>query len=260
MAERAIRYYRGDEKARAGLRRFQDLETRWYASLSTDPDYSVYEDPYILSDLWACWAVYSRKTLLSISSKKSLNGRSIVDSMRDKRRYGTGVRSVVDLGNGFGYTTAALKELFPDAEVCGTNFPNCLQWRYASEVGNICGFEMLSDVREKKVFDLVFASEYFEHISAPIDHLKGIIANAIPRYFVIANAFGAKAIGHFDDYLVKDGLFYKYMTPAKTSRLFNQTLREAGYELVETNLWNNRPSFWRRKGRWPSSERREIQK
>src|SRR4051812_21714531 len=78
LAMSAVRYYRGNADERANLRAFQELEQRWYSSLNTgQPDYGVYADPYMVSDLWACWIVYSRQYLRDIQKPNSLIARSI---------------------------------------------------------------------------------------------------------------------------------------------------------------------------------------
>lgn len=106
LAQTAIKYYRGDSSARKLMQDFQDLEVRWYDSLkSGQPDYTVYDAPYILSDIWSCWVVYSRRLLLDARKR-------IVPKMKD-------VTGVVDLGNGIGYTTAALKEIYSRMPKCG---------------------------------------------------------------------------------------------------------------------------------------------
>lgn len=244
LAANAIKYYGGNKLARLELRLFQELENRWYASLEVgEPDYSVYKEPYYLSDVWACWVVYSRKYLLAISSDKSLatkddhgnwyNKKSILDDIGK-------INSVADLGCGLGYTTAALKEMFPDANVYGTNIENSSQYKIATEIGTERNFTVIPEVISET--DLVFASEYFEHFQSPVEHLLDVVRIANPKYFIIANAFNSKSLGHFNQY--KHG--EEFFNGKKISRLFNQTLRKLGYEKVKTKLWNNRPMYWRR--------------
>jgi SAM-dependent methyltransferase len=219
------------------LRPFQELEARWYESLEAGtPDYSVYDDAYFISDIWACWVHYSRKYLTAIKSPKSLADKSIVDDMRD-------VAVVADLGCGFGYTTAALKELFPSATVFGTNFGGGRQWRLASMFGEQYGFSMFPSVEEfGKPVDLIFASEYFEHIEDAISHVASIVESASPRYMVTANAFGTTSVGHFIKYRCGGG----YCDGKTASRLFNEAMGSFGYENIETNCWNGRPAYWSR--------------
>ena len=110
----------------------------------------------------------------------------------------------------------------------------------ATELGNEHNFKIISDHRMRA--DLVFASEYFEHFHNPIEHLIDVIQNCQPKYFIIANTFNSKAIGHFNDYVYQDKIY-----PGKImSKMFNDVLRQNGYEQVETNCWNNRPTYWKK--------------
>lgn len=234
LAINAIKYYNGDKSKREELRLFQDLENKWYDSLNNkSPDYSIYNEKYFLSDIWACWVVYSRKYLLTINNEKSLFQKSIVSDIGN-------INSVIDLGCGFGYTTAGLKQLFPSSEVYGTNFKDSYQYQIASKIGLDYDFSLVENIQVlNKQIDLVFASEYFEHIENPIEHLIDIINICNPKYFLIANAFNSKSVGHFDIY--KHGGLE--INSDKISKLFNLKLKELGYEKVETKLWNNRPNY-----------------
>lgn len=214
-----------------------ELELKWYKSLEIkQPDYSVYDDDLFLCNLWACWIVYSRQYLLALRNPKSVgNGISIVDKIAPH------VRSVADLGCGFGYTTAGLKELFPNAVVFGTNLPDMTQTLIAEKIGSERGFQLFPKIEAiKQNIDLVFASEYFEHIEFPVDHLLDIISCCEPRYFIFANSFGAKATGHFNEY----GYDNYSVANKSIGKVFNKALRWKGYKAIKTKLWNNRPSFW----------------
>jgi len=223
---------------------FQELEKQWYSALNNNSvDYSVYDHELYFCDVWACWLIYSRKYLLSINSNKSMatkddhgnwyNMKSIVDFMGN-------IKSVADLGCSFGYTTAGLKEIFSNAEVYGTNFKDTIQFQVASEISREYNFKLVGDIKELPKIDLVFASEYFEHIHDPVNHLSDIIQLLQPRYFLIANSFGADAIGHFNVYQYNN----KPIHSSKIGRIFNDFLRYKGYWKVPTKLWNNRPQFW----------------
>ncbi len=222
-AENALRYYHGGKSARLATRPFQNLERLWYESLKNgEPDYTVYADDYFLSDIWACWVIYSRKYLRDMD-------RHMIPNLIEPRN----VKSVADLGNGFGYTTAGLKELFPDADVYGTNFENSTQWKFATALGAVRGFEMRPKVRPHT--DLVFASEYFEHFQAPIMHLYEVLDVCDPKYLVLANSFGTESVGHFHSDK-KEG--------RQVSRFFNKALKERGYMRCLTDCWNDRPALW----------------
>jgi SAM-dependent methyltransferase len=240
IALRTVKYLRGDKLSREQMQDGQELMNTWYKSLSSgSPDYSVYDTEYYLAELWACWVIYSRKYLLSIQSPKSMGGISIL------RHIGK-PDGVLDLGCGFGYTTAALKELFSVSDVIGTNLDNTTQMRMARMFGDKYNFAMVSDLANihQSHIDLVFASEYFEHIPMPIAHLHEVL-DLSPRCLLIANTFTAKSIGHFDYYRIGNS----YYDGRKTSRIFNDQLRRRGYKKMETNLWNSRPAYWVKDGR-----------
>jgi SAM-dependent methyltransferase len=225
---KAIKYYKGNAAYREAISPGQQLEAKWYESLKRGaPDYSVYSDRHFIGEIWSCWLIYSRKYLLALKKESAL-----LNNIRYR------VNSVADVGCGFGYTTAGLKELFNHAVVYGTNLENTFQFGVASELGAERGFTLSSSVKPNT--DLIFASEYFEHFERPIEHLLEIINTAKPRVFIIANSFGSRAIGHFDTYRHGE----KMISNKIIGRLFNKMLVAHGYQNVKTKMWNNRPSIW----------------
>lgn len=210
IATTTIRYLSSDAQGRQTLRINQELEKRWYASLDAhSPDWHVYDADEYLAELWACWMVYSRRYLRDLRRLAVL------------ARFGE-VKSVVDLGCGFGYTTAAWRQMYPQASVYGTNLENTAQMRLARHVAQQYDFSMVSRLDDIAApVDVLFASEYFEHFEAPIEHLDEVVLLLRPKVMIIANAFGAKAIGHFPQYVVnnvaEDG--------KHTSRAFHTRMR-----------------------------------
>ena len=95
---------------------------------------------------------------------------------------------------------------------------------------------------ELKSIDLVFASEYFEHIENAIDHLIQILTICQPKYLIIANAFNATSLGHFNFYKHDNQLVPK----SKMNVLFASTMKEHGYEKMKTKFWNDRPAYWKK--------------
>lgn len=217
-----------------GLR---ELHLRWYESLRQGtPDYSVYADNFYLAELWGCWIVYSRKYLRELRRPNILHTHDFFTEVGNMKR-------IMDLGCGFGYSTIALKELWPEAEVIGTNLQGTLQFEVASGLGQKHGFRMIDEQDTvSQPVDLIFASEYFEHIEKPVDHLTDLIHKVNPDRWLIANTFGPDAIGHFDEYEVNGAT----LSARETSQVFNQTLKDAGYEKVKTKFWNNRPAYFRK--------------
>ena len=222
----------------------QVLFDRWYDSLTTNmPDYSVYGHDDYIAELWACWKVYSKNHLKNIQKPKSLITHSI-SSIH------TGDKVIVDLGCGFAYTTAAITQIFPDAKVYGTNLDGTLQMAVAKQMAIDYGFTMKSDPSELgEEVDLAFASEYFEHFDKPIDHLDFVVETINPKAMLIANAFGPRAIGHFDYYDVKanDVIGYEKLTAKSTGKVFNKRMKHHGYVKIKTKMWNNRPAYWKKK-------------
>jgi len=213
------------------------LERRWYASLdSGEPDWSVYDEDVYMAELWDCWTTYSRPYLRAIRGDRSMEaGGSITEDLGR-------VRSVVDLGCGFGLTTAALAQLFPDAEVFGTNIEDVKQRRIADSLGERYGFKVVEASKIRAPVDLVFASEFFEHLPVPVGHLRRVLARMKPRALLIANTFTSPAIGHFPEYEVGD----EVLPGRSVSRRFNAVLRTAGYAQQKTRMWNQRPAYWKR--------------
>lgn len=212
------------------------LERRWYDSLERhDPDYGVYDSPMYLVEAFGCWWNYSRPYLRNAMRSKSLPPTSVLGLFRD-------AHTIVDLGNGLGFTTAALKLLFPKADVIGTNVPGSMQYRIASRLSEIYGFRMIDGPLSLDVqADLVWATEYFEHFESPLEHLRTVVNAIEPKNWLIANTFTGDAVGHFDTYEV-DGELVDCM---KMNRRFAADMRDHGYTSVKTALWNNTPAFWR---------------
>lgn len=237
IARETIAHLRGSKMQREASAELQTLERRWYASLDVGkPDYSVYAEPDYLGELWACWFAYSKTYLRAMRRIVMTPRGSIPDDLAPARR-------VIDLGCGFGYTTLALRGLFPDAMVYGTNLLDTPQGAVARALVIPCGVglcETLSPVLAPA--DLVFASEYFEHFERPVDHLVEVVNALQPRALLIANTFNADSIGHFRTYVVNG----ERMPGPAASRAFNAWLREHGYVQSVTKMWNNRPTYWKR--------------
>jgi len=209
-----------------------ELQKKWYDSLE-DPDFTVYEDPYYICDIWLCWVKYSRRYLCDISKPTSLGTRSI-------QSYIGQPKVIFDLGCGFGYTTALLKELFPLSKVVGTNLETSFQYEMAKQMGQRYGFEVHSGLDEIHTADLVFASEYFEHFQSPLEHLHDVLKKRRPKFLIIANGFNGLAIGHFNTYYHLG----KPYCASDMGRMFNKQVSAYGYKKLKTKLWNNRPAIW----------------
>lgn len=215
--------------------KLKEIENHWYTTVNTGkPDYSVYESDNYLAEAWVCWEIYSKKYLKELQKPKPFPPSGIQADNRESKL-------IVDIGNGIGVTSAALKLMFPKAEIIGTNIPNSKQYEVAKKLGNLYGFQMVASTKEiNKQPDLMIAFEYFEHFVQPIEHLKEVIGNCKPKKLLIANTFNGDAIGHFNFYRIGE----HFIHGKKVGRIFNETMRELGYRKIETKLWNNRPTYW----------------
>jgi len=216
-----ISYYRGNKNKYKKPLYVQNLEDKWYNALQDNQiDYSIYNGTYYFIGLWTCWIVYSRQYIKAI-----LNKNLIWSKLKN-------IKSVIDLGCGIGYTTAALTELFKHAEVYGTNLKDTKQYSFCKLMSKKYKFKIISDINKiNKDIDLIFASEYFEHIQFPDKHLQDIIQRFSPKFFYMANSFNTRSVGHF--------LNHKNM-----SKKFKEILIINGYKQFKTKLWNDKPNFW----------------
>jgi SAM-dependent methyltransferase len=223
------------------------MEEHWYKSLRqyNMPDYSIYESPIFVLDMWACWKLYSRNYIRNmVTSKNKINGERIYDYLNKR------IKNTVDVGCGIGYTSVALSEVFR-CGVYATNIRDSAQWKFCKLLfGNMGHIGIADNVKkignhikkhERKI-DLLFASEYFEHFADPINHVSVVISSVKPKFIAMANAFGADAIGHFDTYPVGD----KKVEGKNFGRYFNDHIRKMGYETLETGFYNNRPYLFKR--------------
>lgn len=200
----------------------------------------VYDDKYYFLDAFDCYQSYSRDYLIRVLKS------SVYDKLKN-------IKSFVDLGCGIGYSTIWLKEMFPNAKAYATNLKNTKQWTFCKAIFKKYEVNLIESTNEiNHNVDLVFASEYFEHILEPIDHLEDIINRLSPKYLIIANSFNTKSIGHFDYYSCKPDHhklmpeIYRFIPKSKISRLFNKFLIDKGYTRVKVKMWNDRPAIWKK--------------
>lgn len=221
------------------VREWKKLYDDWYYSLETNnPDYRVYSDAHYMSEVWLCWTKYSRRYLKDLLNKKSIK---INNEYKTVIEFFGKNDVIIDLGCGFGYTTATLKEIWPNSVVYGTNIKDSVQFKFATELGKKYNFSIIEDFKNIKA-DTIFATEYFEHFYEPIVHLEEVLLNIKPSNLIIANSFGPKAIGHFDKYLY-DG---RLIPSKEMNKIFSSKLKQFGYVKIKTSFWNNRPSIWKK--------------
>ncbi len=200
----------------------------WYEKLHNEPlsrAYQVYDEMTYFLDLWDSYRWYSRLCCNKIAKSEKIKN----------------VKSFVDVGCGIGYSTTALKQIYHDAIGYGTNLKETKQWNFCQKIAHKNDWNLIESINEiNHDIDLVFASEYFEHIIRPMEHIKHIIDKLKPKYMVIANSFNTKSIGHFETYKHEnDDIDQK-----KISKTFNKFIRDNGYTDIKTGFWNNRPKVW----------------
>lgn len=252
----SIQYYKGKEYCNAPY--LKDLQEQWYNSLDPlfvpKPDYSIYDEKYYFTDLWACWNVYSRNYIKAITKNETSFKTPLV-------KFFGGVKTIFDLGCGVGYTTSALKQIFPNAKVFGVNLGSTKQYKFCKVMAEKYGWNLIDEKtmyeNNADTHDLIVALEYFEHIEHTLDHLDRLISEFRPKFWYIANSFNTKSVGHFTEYkssklsVPPEGnqpLMEEFVHNQNIiSRKFNKMLRDKGYEKIKTNLWNQKPMVWRKK-------------
>ena len=240
MISKTLKYYNTKEPNGCYT---EELESKWYDDLERGKtNYSLYNTKYYFTDLWCCWKIYSRIYLRTLIQENGLNDCQTIKSGLGR------IRCILDLGCGIGYTTASLKQIFKGANVYGTNIEGTGQWKFCKHMSKKYSFNLIPNISKIKApVDLVFASEYFEHIENATDHLLDIIDTLSPKYFYVANSFGTHAIGHFREYRHGKGTLFPCSIPhKKISRRFNLMLATQ-YERLKINAWNNKPALWKRK-------------
>lgn len=237
IAYQTIEYVKWNAEKRKTMKAYQEIENIWYESLRRwEPDYGIYCMDNYIAELFACWNVYSIKIIKFLSQIKPVTGTSIKQDL-------SGIKTIVDLWCGLWFTTAWLKETFPDATVFGIEFPDGFQFKFASKIWPRFWFSMKGDIHDIwTTADLILASEYFEHILDPISHLEDIIHTLKPKAIITANAFWVRAAWHFIDHNVK----WHIISGKEIWKVFRKRMRELWYEKQKTWFWNDRPNYWTR--------------
>ena len=122
-----------------------------------------------------------------------------------------------------------------------TNIKNTKQYQVCEIISNKTGFIISDSIDKIQSFDMIFASEYFEHFERPVEHLIYIIETLKPKIILFANTFNAQSIGHFNIYKHNN---YQY-AGGGISSLFINTLKIYNFNRIKTNCWNNRPNYFR---------------
>lgn len=214
----------------------KDELTTWYNSIDKndkEPAYEIYGSDNYYKEVIACYVQYSRDYLKRIYKTNMIDSdKTIYDYIRSNI---SNDEIVVDLGNGIGYSTIVLSELFQN--VYGTNMKDTEQWNFNKLLEKDYNFKIVEDVLKIGKVDVIFASEYFEHIQEPFEHLEDIILNNKPKFLILANSFNKRAIGHFHKYYYKNQI----IDESKAQRRFMEMCKANNYKQISAKLWNNTP-------------------
>ena len=212
---------------------FQELSAKWYDDLAnkdTRNIYEVYNHDYYFIDVFNCFVEYSRdyiKRVIKSSHFEELKTAKVI----------------VDIGCGISYSTCLLKQLFPEAKVYAINLRDTKQWKFCEVMSERFNFNLIESITEiDESVDILFASEYFEHIYNPIEHVDYIIDTVNPKHMIIANSFNTWGMGHFIEYDV----YGRIVNQEKISKMFNQHLKRRHYDNIKCKIWNNKPLIWKR--------------
>ena len=213
---------------------FKSLTVKWYQHLEKNnmsEAYSVYDDDYYFIDIFQCFKTYSRLFIRQLLKNPAL------EELKN-------IKSFVDVGCGLSYSTCALKQAYPDAKAYAVNLRDTKQWDFCQKMADTHDFTLVGAIEEiNEPVDLVFASEFYEHLYEPLDHVKSVIDRLKPKYMVIANSFNVWAIGHFLNYKHGD----RIIDQSKMGKIFNEYLRSQGYDNIKCGMWNNKPVIWKKK-------------
>lgn len=212
---------------------FQELSAKWYDDLEnkdTRNIYEVYNHDYYFIDIFNCFVSYSRDYV------KRILKSSHFGELKDPK-------VIVDIGCGISYSTSLLKQLFPEAKVYAINLRDTKQWKLCEVMAERMDFNLIESINEvEEPVDILFASEYFEHIYNPIEHVDNIIDTLKPKHMIIANSFNTWGMGHFTQYDV----YGTIVSEEKISKMFNLHLKSRQYDNIKCGIWNNKPLIWKR--------------
>tara|TARA_R110000803_G_C11968069_1_gene319433 strand:- start:366 stop:1061 length:696 start_codon:yes stop_codon:yes gene_type:complete len=220
-----LEFVNHDEECKKQLKSFDDsiMLDIWKKSLEQNkPAYYLYNDNFFLVASYVCWKKYSKKYINLLYKNEVC--KELLNDCND----------IVDVGNGLGYSTQLLSELFTSNVSC-IQLPDTEQYKYNVMLGN-----KITTLDDIDTADCFIAFDFMEHIYEPIEYLDTILTKK-PKLIILANSFGTDAVGHFREYKVGDDI----VNEKKISRIFNKHLRNNKFELLKLKFWNNRPCVWK---------------
>lgn len=212
-----------DRKSAAAFEE-KELDDWWYENY---PDFSRYQSYHYLYAGLNCFNNYSKQCALYAHQY-----------LGDKN-----IKSIVDVGAGIGLSTMLLADLFPEAKVYYNNITPSLQADFFEAHKDS---KNITDITEKEMmqhgpFDMLFASEYFEHFEYPMRQTDFLLNKVGFKYLVINNSFNVRAYGHFKEFKHNETL-----TPKNMSKLWLKTVRQ-DFSDLKVKCWNGRPKMFEKK-------------
>ncbi len=160
------------------------------------------------------------------------------------------IKSIVDVGAGIGLSTMLLADLFPEAVVYYNNITPSAQATFFKEHKGYGKAEFgrptiatltEQDMERHGPFDMLFASEYFEHFEEPLEQTNFLLNQVGFKYLVINNSFNVKAYGHFKEFKHNETL-----APKQMSKAWLKAVRK-DYKELDVKCWNGRPKIFEKK-------------
>lgn len=209
----------------------KELDNWWYDNYL---DFSRYKSYHYLYAGLNCFDRFSKPC--AIYAKQYLDDKDI--------------KTIVDVGAGIGLSTMMLAELFPEARVYYNNITPSLQADFFEAHKHYCSAQNVpqaiteKDMMQHGPFDMLFASEYFEHFEDPMKQTVFLLDQVGFKQLVINNSFNVKAYGHFKEFRVSTEV--EPLVPKKMSKLWLRFVR-ALYDEMEVKCWNGRPKIFEKK-------------
>lgn len=204
----------------------KELDNWWYDNYK---DFSRYTSWHYLYAGLNCFDRFSKPCALY--AKQYLGDRKI--------------KSIVDVGAGIGLSTMLLADLFPEAKVYYNNITPSLQADFFEAHKHYCTNPPQA-ITEKEMlqhgeYDMLFASEYFEHFEEPMKQTGFLLDQVGFNHLVINNSFNVKAYGHFKEFKYNETL-----APKQMSKVWLKFVRQE-YAELKVKCWNGRPKIFEKK-------------
>lgn len=205
---------------------------KWIESNYTD--FSVYQMPEYISDLYSCF---------NCSSSLSVNG-----TLKYFKKNNIDFKDMTffDDYNGFGLTTLCLlKDDIKNVFYFNDNPEQVEVFNKLSKVYELPVLPAITDRKNIDIYDVYMSFEVIEHIKEPLEYIKEVDRHIKPGGYLIYscgfNGTDTMYVGHFTEYIV-DG---KVLSPKNTSKLIYKWIKER-YDYVYKGF-NNNPQIFKKK-------------